>query len=260
MQWPHRKRFRDLQCRIPDLGGAGIWVSLPGRIQHWLQTSAGGCCWISSAPARRGPPQSPACTAARRDQGQSARLESWRSYSAAESGFFTYQLDALYGYWGRHKGDLRPADADHWPGVTRSCSKCDSAQQRLGNRRDPLNQTLWAFRKHFVYSVNSQLELCILIRFSRSGRNLTVIQSDPSWFSGSRSVCCLVWIKAPRVCAGRATLGRIWPHIREEDMLLSSREEASETGMGLSVPFPWTKSALAWCRCLFVNRVLKLHC
>lgn len=155
---------------------------------------------------------------------------------------------------------MRPADADHWPGVTCSCSKCDSAQQRLGNRRDPLNQTLWAFRKHFVYSVNSQLELCILIRFSRSGRNLTVIQSDPSWFSGSRSVCCLVWIKAPWVCAGRATLGRIWPHIREEDMLLSSREEASETGMGLSVPFPWTKSALAWCRCLFVNRVLKLHC
>lgn len=54
-----------------------------------------------------------------------------------------------------------------------------------------------SYKKHFVYSVNSQGELCILIRFSRSEVNLVVIWSDPNWFSGFHSRCCIK-SKAPQ--------------------------------------------------------------
>lgn len=51
----------------------------------------------------------------------------------------------------------------------------DSTKQSVGNRRDPLKQVLWSCKKHFVYSVNSQPELCILIRSSRSDGNTAVM-------------------------------------------------------------------------------------
>lgn len=62
VQWPCRKQCRDLRGRTPELRGAGIWVSLPGRIRRWLQTSAGDCCRIWSVPGVPGLPQSRART------------------------------------------------------------------------------------------------------------------------------------------------------------------------------------------------------
>lgn len=73
----------------------------------------------------------------------------------------------------------------------------DSTEQSVGNRMDPLNQVLRSCKKHFVYSVNSQPELCILIRFSRSDGNTAVMQCDPG---------CLLWSRDPQI-SDRAALG-----------------------------------------------------